>query len=296
MHTDTKILPVEFNYARPGSLAEALRLLDQYGARAKVLAGGTDLLVKMKTGGVRPEYVIEIKQLKELDYIREEGGLRIGAATTLSRLLAHRAVKERYSALFEAVRSMAAVAVRNMGTLGGNLCNASPAADTAPPLLVYGARVRLARLAGEREVPLEDFFLGPGRTVMEPSELLVEVYVPDPGENSGASFLKLARVAADIAKINVAVWLKRDGKTCAGCRIAFGAVAERPIRAEQAERVLEGREITADVLREAAEAAAGELRPITDNRSTAEYRREVSRVLLEEAVRAAWQRAGGGAV
>ncbi|MDN5344077.1 MAG: hypothetical protein PWQ18_188 [Clostridia bacterium] len=294
MATDTRVLAAEFQYLEAHSLDEALAWLGQYGTRARVLAGGTDLLVKMKTGQVQPEYIIYIKKVAGLDYIQaDEAGLRIGATTTLRKLEGCAAVKTGYSALYEAVRSMAATAIRNMGTIGGNLGNASPAADTAPPLLVYGATLKLASQAGTRLVPVEEFFLGPGKTCLAPEELLTEISLPPQGSESGSSFLKLGRVAADIAKINVAVSLQRSGRNCTACRIAFGSVAPTPIRVPEAEALLAGQEITEDLIETAAQAGAAAIKPISDNRSTREYRLKVSRVMLAEALRAAWQRAGG---
>lgn len=294
MATDTRILAPEFQYLEAHSTDEVLTWLAEYGARARVLAGGTDLLVRMKTGQVQPEYIIHIKKIAGLDYIQaDEAGLRIGAATSLREIEGHAAVKTGYSALYEAVRSMAATAIRNMGTIGGNLVNASPAADTAPPLLVYDAALKLARRDGVRWVPVEEFFLGPGKTCVAPEELLMEISIPPQGPESGSSFLKLGRVAIDIAKINVAVSLQRSGRKCAGCRIAFGSVAPTPIRVRDAEVILAGQEMSEGLVEAAAQAGAAAIKPITDNRSTREYRLKVSRVILAEALRAAWQRAGG---
>jgi len=294
MATDTRILAAEFQYLEANSTSEALSWLAEYGARAKVLAGGTDLLIRMKTGQMKPDYVIHIKKIADLDYVQADGtGLKIGAATPLRKIEGHAAVKDGYSALYEAVRSMAATAIRNMGTIGGNLVNASPAADTAPPLLVYDAVLKLDRLDGVRWVPVDEFFLGPGKTCLTPEELLTEISIPPLGPGSGSSFLKLGRVAIDIAKINVAVALQRSGRNCASCRIAFGSVAPRPIRVPEAEAVLTGKKMSAELIEAAAQAGADGIRPISDNRSTREYRLKVSRVILGEALRAAWQRAGG---
>jgi carbon-monoxide dehydrogenase medium subunit len=219
--------------------------------------------------------------------------LRIGATTSLKEIESQAVVKTNYSALYEAVRSMAATAIRNMGTLGGNLANASPAADTAPPLLVYNATLKLARQDGARCVPVDEFFLGPGKTCMAPEELLTEISIPPQELGSGSSFLKLKRVAVDIAKINVAVSLRRSGRNCTGCRIAFGSVAPTPIRVQDAESLLAGQEMSDDLIASAARAGAAAIKPISDQRSTREYRLKVSRVILAEALRAAWQRAGG---
>ncbi|CEP69205.1 FAD-binding, type 2 [Moorella glycerini] len=294
METNTKILAAEFQYLEGQNLDQVLSWLATYREKARVLAGGTDLLVKMKLGHVQPEYIIFIKKIASLGYIQlDASNLKIGATTTLSQIERHEAIKGYYSALYEAVHSMAAVAVKNMGTIGGNLGNASPAADTAPPLLVYDASLKIASQDGVREIPITEYFLGPGKSALAPNELLLEISIPKIGADTGSSFLKLGRVAADIAKINVAVCLKRSGRTCTSCRIAFGSVAPTPVRVQEAESLLEGKELNEDLITLAAKAGSAEIKPITDNRSTREYRLKVSRVMLEEALRAAWQRAGG---
>jgi carbon-monoxide dehydrogenase medium subunit len=294
MATDTRVLAAEFQYLEAHSTGEVLTWLAEYGTRAKILAGGTDLLVRMKTGQMKPEYVIYIKKVAGLDYIQaDEAGLRIGAATSLMDVEGHAAVKTGYSALYEAIRSMAATAIRNMGTIAGNLVNASPAADTAPPLLVYDAVLQLELQDGVRWVPVDEFFLGPGKTCLAPEELLTEISIPPQDPGNGSSFLKLGRVAIDIAKINVAVSLQRSGRDCTSCRIAFGSVAPRPIRIQEAEAVLTGKRMSNELVEAAAQAGAAAIKPISDNRSTREYRLKVSRVILGEALRAAWQRAGG---
>lgn len=294
MKTNTKILAAEFGYLECHSLAEVLDSLTLYKGKAKILAGGTDLLTKMKIGLLECEYLIFVKKIEELNYlIADSNILKIGPMVSLRDLEKNEQVKEYYSALFEAVRSMAATSVKNMATIGGNLCNGSPAADTAPPLLVYGATLKLTSSRGGRIVPVEDFFVGPGKTVLASDELLTEISIPDLGEHVGSSFLKLGRVAADIAKINVAVCLNRSGRTASNCRIAFGSVAPTPIRVPEAEAMLEGKDLTDELITKVAKAAANFIKPITDKRSTSSYRQKVSRVILEEAIRSAWQRAGG---
>ncbi|MDT8902611.1 FAD binding domain-containing protein [Anaeroselena agilis] len=296
MLTDSKILAADFEYVPCSTVREALDCLASYREKAKVLAGGTDLLVKMKTGVLRCDYLIDIRNAGELRYLRAEAdGLNIGALTSLAEIQASGPVKERYSALYEAVRSMAAPAVRNMGTIGGNLGNASPAADTAPPLLVFDATVTLAGTGGERTLPLAEFFTGPGQTMLAADELITAVKLATPADDTGSSFLKLGRVAADIAKINVAVLLERDGDVCRRCRVAFGSVGPTPLRLPAVEAMLAGREATTALFEAAAQAAAGLIKPIDDRRSTGDYRRQVSAVMLEEALAAAWRRAGGDA-
>jgi carbon-monoxide dehydrogenase medium subunit len=183
-----------------------------------------------------------------------------------------------------------------MATVGGNLCNASPAADTAPALLVFDARTRLVSGSGTREVPLDEFFTGPGQTVLESGELLESIRVPQSAEATGSAFLKVARVTADISKVSVAVRLVRKAAKVLECRIAHGAVAPTPRRARRAESALiEGR-LTTRAIEEAARLAQQEIEPITDVRSTAAYRRQVVGVLVRDAIRRAWMRAGGGEI
>ncbi len=291
---NTHIIPVEFEYFEPKMLREALELLAEKGRDAKVLAGGTDLLVQMKIGKIEPKYLINIKRISELEFIKEENqGIRIGALTKLRRIEKSEIVKERFPALYEAVRSMGSVQIKNMGTIGGNLCNASPAADTAPPLLVYDAKLKLASLEGERVVPIDEFFTGPGETVLRPGEMLTEIFVPYQPQNTGSAFIKVARVSMDLAKVNVAVSLTLEGGVVKRARIALGAVAPTPVRAREAERFLEGRSPSEEDFRRAGEMASGEIKPITDLRSTAWYRREVSKVIVADALRIALDRAYG---
>ena len=294
MQANTRILAPEFEYLEPKTIDEALTILDRHqGNSLRVLAGGTDLLVKMKTGALKPDYLMDVKRIGELRYIVNHTGLRIGAVTPLSWLERSPEVKEVYSALYEAVRSMAAPAIRNMGTIGGNLCHASPAADTAPALIAFGATCTLSSLHSSRVVRVEDFFVGPGRTLLAPGEMLTEVQVPPVAPSSGSSFLKMGRVSADIAKINLAVYIERESEVCSVCRIALGSVAEKPIRATNAENLLFGIRPDSGLLRETALMVAREIRPITDTRSTAEYRTDICEVMAEEALRAAWTRSGG---
>ncbi len=289
---NTHILP-EFEYLAPRTVEEAVELLSKYGEEAKVLAGGTDLLVRMKQGVLRPKYLISINRIKELNYIEDRGDhVAIGAATKLRALERSGLIKELFPALHEAVESMAGVQIRNMGTIGGNLCNASPAADTAPPLLVFEAEVVIAGPNGRRVVPITQFFIGPGKTVMARNELLVEVRVPKPVKPTGSAFMKIARVAMDLAKVNIAVALRMNGNVVEDVKVALGSVAPTPMRAYRTEEFLKGKELTEDVMWEAAKIVRTEVKPITDIRSTAEYRREVSGVILVDALKKAMERLG----
>jgi carbon-monoxide dehydrogenase medium subunit len=289
---NTHIIPQEFTYHEPRSLSEAVSLLQTHGSSARVLAGGTDLLVQMKLGKIQPQHLVYISKIPELRFLSEDRGLRIGPLIVHRDLETSSVVREKYPALFEAPRSVTSVQVRSMGTLGGNLCHASPAADSAPALIALGAQIKIAGGAGDRMLPLEDFFIGPGKTSLKPGELLAEIQVPDSGPASGSAFLKLTRVAADLAKVNAAAFIQREKDVCRECRIASGAVAPKPLRLQQAEEILRGKCFEEDLCRLAGEKAAEEIQPITDIRSTAWYRREVIKVLVRDVLREAWRRAG----
>lgn len=290
----TSILLEDFEYFEPETIEEATSLLAKYGERAKVIAGGTDLLVKMKNGEVKPEYLANIKKIRNLNFITEERGLlRIGAATSLRGIEESQLVEEKYSVLFEAVRSIGTVQIRNMGTIGGNICNASPAADTASALLSLDARVKISSSRGERMIPLEKFFTGPGKTVLSSDELLTEIQIPSLPPRTGSAFLKIARVHADISKINVATVIERRDDICKSCRIALGAVAPTPIRMRRAEEMLNGKKFEEKLVESVAREISEETRPISDVRSTAEYRKDVSEVLVKRALNIAWRKSGG---
>jgi len=288
---NSHIIAQEFEYLEPKTIEEAIVQLNTYRDKAKVIAGGTDLIVRMKTDRVHPEYLINIAGIPALRYLIDDKGLRIGALTPFQELEKWTLLREKYTALFEAARSVSRTQIKNMGTVGGNLCNASPAADSAPPLLVLGGRVKLVEGGRERVVPLEDFYVGPGKTVLSPKELLVEVQLPEPGEGTGSAFLKVVRVAADPAKLNVAVAIEREKDLCRDCRIALGSVAPKPFRTIEAEEILKGKRLTPDLIEKTSQRASEETQPITDIRSTVEYRREVTKVIVRDALKLAWERA-----
>jgi CO/xanthine dehydrogenase FAD-binding subunit len=290
----TTLPPLEY-YFQPKTVSDAVSLLVSYGEEAKILAGGTDLLVLMRSRALRPECIIDITRVPGLDYIsyHDEDGLRIGALATLRAVELSKVVKDKYLVLYEAVQQMGSTQVKNMGTVVGNLCRASPAADTAPPLLVLEAEVRIAGPIETRTVPLEGFFIGPGQTVLEYYEMVTEIIVPGLPAGTGMAFLRATRVAADLAKVNVAAAVTVKNGACEDARIALGGVAPTPIRARKAEEVLKGEKLGDGVVQEAAEIAATEIRPIDDLRSSAEYRQELSKVLVRRAIRLSQQRAQG---
>jgi len=288
----TRTLLEDFEYFGPETIEAATSLLAKYGEKAKVLAGGTDLLIRMKKREIKPEYLVSINKIRDLNFVTGEGGLRIGAATPLRKIETSQLVREKYLVLFEAIRAMGAVQIRNMGTIGGNICNASPAADTVPALLSLDARVKISSSRGERTVPLEKFFTAPGKTVLSPDELLTEIQIPSLHPSAGSAFLKIARTCADLAKVSVATVIGRDGDICNFCRIALGAVAPTSIRVRKAEEILNKKKFEERLAERVAQRISEEIRPISDVRSTAEYRKDVSKSLVKRAINIAWGRAG----
>jgi carbon-monoxide dehydrogenase medium subunit len=286
----------KFEYLAPITMAEACALLAKHQGKARVLAGGTDLVPQMKKKVATPQYVIGLKNVSGLDYIEfdKTKGLRIGALATLNAVLDSPVVKTNYPVLAEAIGRMATVQVRNLGTVGGNLCNASPAADSGPALLVLDAKMKVTGPKGERTVPLEAFFKCPGQCTMEPGEILTEIQVPPPPPKSGAVFMKLARTAVDLSQVNAAAMVIMKDGTCQEARIALGSVAPTPMRAHKAEEMLKGKKLDSALIEKAALAASQEARPISDIRSSAEYRVEMVKVLTRNGLTQAMERAKAG--
>jgi carbon-monoxide dehydrogenase medium subunit len=285
----------EFEHHAPTTVPEVLEILSKCDGRGKVYAGGTDVLVSMKKREIVPDYLICLKGIKELNDIHydEREGLRIGASVVLGAIERSSIVRDKFRALWDAVKVMAAPQVRNLGTIGGNLCGAVPSADTAPPLIALGASVRLAGKESGRTVLVEDFFKGPRETVMNTNEILTEIVIPSPKKNSGAAYFKLMRRnAMDLALVGVAAHLRLDSgaRLCQEARVALGAVGPIPARARKAEEVLMDREIEEDLAHEAGTIASQEARPITDVRASEAYRRAMVSVLTKRAVMAALAR------
>jgi carbon-monoxide dehydrogenase medium subunit len=279
-----------FDYYAPAGLQEALNLLADLGRDASVLAGGTDLMIKIRHGLVKPRALVSLKGIPGLDRISfdRRRGLTIGAMARLTDVAASRDIRRKYPAVAYAAAETANVQIRNMGTVAGNLCNAAPSADNAPALLAMGATAELASRDGRREIPLDQFFKGPGSTALQPGELMIAVHVPLPPPRSGTSYQHIsARGKVDISAVGVGVMLVRKGKTCAKSRIFLGAVGPVPVRAGKTERLIEGRELTAEMIARAGRKASQEARPISDVRASAEYRRELTAVLTARALFAA---------
>jgi carbon-monoxide dehydrogenase medium subunit len=284
-----------FQYIVATNLDEAVALTEEFGGKnALLMAGGTDLLVRLRDGEIRPDCIIDLKGVSGLTYIEHDDnkGLRIGALSSIADVEKNPKLLSEYAALAEAASSIGSIQIRNKGTIGGNLCNASPSADMAPPLIVMGAKVRMVGKAGERVLNLEDFFLGPGGTMLRNDEILTEIEVPKPPPLSGAAYLKLGRRGGmDLAIAGVACLLVMDSKSrCERARIAMGAVAPTPLRAKEAEVLMTGEKIGGELVAEVAKKAAEEAKPISDVRATANYRREVIEVLVKRAIRESMSR------
>ena len=274
-----------FDYLEPHSLDEALAMLAEHGDRTRLVAGSTDFLVRWRTGVWRPDSVVCMQHVPGLDYIfwNPDDGLSIGALATVQDIEQSDDVRSRYPALAAGATAFAGVQVRNLATVAGNICNASPAGDTLPALLAYNAQCRIVGAGGERWLPLDEVFVGPGRTALEAGEILTEIRLPAPTENTGGLYIKHSpRGAMDISAVGVAsvVSLNADG-TCASARIALGAVAPTPVRAYGAEGRLVSQTLDAANIAEAGRLAAQSCNPIADVRSGADYRREMVRVLTE---------------
>jgi len=281
-----------FEYFEPETIKEATKILSEHGERARLLAGGVDLVPRLRRRLLTPEYVVSLLQIPGLDYVKSNGeGLKFGPLALIRSLELSPEVKKNYISLYEAVHSLISVQVKTTATAVGNLCVATPASDIAVALLALDAQIKLAGVSSERTIPIADFFVGVGQTALKPGEMVAEVIVPHPAAGTGQAFCKLVRNVSDIAKINAAVALTMAKGTCQEARIALGAVAPTVIRVKKAEGILKGKAIDQNIIEEAAKAAAEETRTITDIRSTAEYRREMARVLTKRAIGKALERA-----
>ncbi len=291
--TNSHVLVQEFDYLEPGSLEEAILLLSKYGDRAQVMAGGTNMLVWMKMEQKSPEYVINIGKLPGLEGVAfRDGRLDIGALTKIRAVRNAPEIQTDYTALADACAAFGSTQIQLVGTIGGNLCNGSPASDTVPPLVAFDAQLALAGPDGERMVSVEEFLVRPGKVALQKGELLTSVQLQRPQPGTGSAFVKVSRVAADLAKVSVAAVLVREGDLIADCRLAFGSVGSTVLRAREAEAMLIGKTSSSELALEAGRAASEEITPIDDVRSTAWYRREVVKAITHDVLQVAWERAG----
>lgn len=284
-------------YFMPETIGEACSLSSKYKGKARIIAGGTDLLVQMKQREVLPRYIINIRGISGQDYIDydEREGLRIGALATIHSIAASPLIQGKFGILAQAASKLGTWQIRNRGTIAGNLCNAAPSAELAPALIVLGAKAKIRGVNGGRIIPMEDFFTGPGQTVLKPDELVAEIRVPNLAPRSGGVYIKHAvRKSLDLAIVGVAVIAAMDGDILSDLKIALGAVAPTPIRAKKAEEILKGKRLNDDLLEKASLTASNESSPIDDVRSSADYRRKMVRVLVARALRQAVEQIKAG--
>jgi aerobic carbon-monoxide dehydrogenase medium subunit len=279
----------EFEMFFPRTVEEACSLLSKYGEDAQLLAGGTDLFVKMKQRRLVSRILINIKRIPGVDEIRYDAdeGLRIGALTTVQAIRDSEVISNKFRVLSQAAGVLGTPQIRNLGTLGGNLANASPSAEFAPPLLTLQASLRCVGPDTDRLVPMSDFFVGPGKSILGRGEWITEVHVPNPALQAQAIYLKHSLRTMDVSMAGAAAFVQFDGDVCREVRIALGAVAPTPIRAPMAEAALTGRKVHGDssdrkLLEEVGRTASDESHPIDDLRGLASYRRKVVAMLVRQ--------------
>lgn len=281
---------MRFEYVEPESIDQAISALRKYGNKARVIAGGTDLVPKLRTKAVVLDYVIDISSLPGLNYIRydDKQGLSIGALTPIRVLETSAELRQRYPVIAYAASQLGSVAVRNIATIGGNLCNAVPSAEMPPSLVALSARARIVGPDGERVVPVENLFTGVCATCLKNDEMLVEIQVPKPSPETRCAYFKHSvRGTIDLAIVNIAVALTAKNGVCQDVKLVLGAVASTPMRAHKAEAILKGNKLEESLIAKAARAASEEAKPITDQRATAEYRRAMVKVFTERLIRQA---------
>jgi carbon-monoxide dehydrogenase medium subunit len=290
-----------FDYARPGTLDEAVALLATSDGRSRPLAGGTDLLVQLRAERYELDLVVDVKAVAELNELRLDptAGLTFGAAVPCFRIYEDPRIQAAYPGLIDAVSIIGGIGIQGRATVGGNLCNAAPSAESIPALIVLGATCLIAGPSGRRTVPVEAFCTGPGATVLASGELLVSVHVPPPTPRTGSYYLRFTpRNEMDIAVVGAGAWiaLAEDGRTIADARLALGAVAPTPLVVDAAPALLVGTHGNDEALESAGQAARDAARPITDMRGSAAQRRHLAGILAVRALRGALARARGESV
>lgn len=277
-----------FEFYQPATLAEASRLLKENGPGGRFLAGGTDLVIAMKEKGLLPKYIVDLKRVPGLSGIREnnDGTVTIGALTTMYAIETSPVVTKKYPFLAQSAAEVGSIQIRNRATIGGNMANATPSADVAPSLIALNATAKIASCSVERTVPLEEFFRGPGQSVMDADEILTEITIPKTGPQLVGEYIKFSpRDMMDLAYIGVAVaYNLASDKKCSGVRLVLGAVAPTPIRAKNSEALLEGKVLTEELATQVGDQAALESKPISDVRSSADYRRAMVAVMTKRAI------------
>jgi len=285
----------DFEYFAPKTVEKALSLVSQYKEEAKIIAGGQSMLIIMKQGLLTPEYLIDIKGIAALDYIKyDEGkGLRIGALTIHRAIEKSPVIQKHFGVLSETERNLATTQTRNWGTIGGNLCHGDPAGDPAPVLIALKAKLKLASLGRERTIEVEEFSKDYLEVALEPDEMLIEIQVPIPPPHTGAAYEKLMVMKGDMGIVGAAVsiTLSPGNGVCKDARIALSNCASIPLRAKEAEQVLVGKTINDSLLTKAGQIASTEVDPPADVHGSAEYRREMVKVFVKRVTRIALERA-----
>ncbi len=298
----------KFDYLKPKTFEEALTLFAKYGGKAKLIAGGTDVIVMIKQKTMAPDVLISLRGIPGLDQIKYNGYLRIGPMVTHRAIEKSELIRKEFSALADAVDVLGSIQIRNVATIGGNICTAAPSADTATPLLVLGAQIKIKSPRGERTIPINQFFKGPGETALDPGEIVTELVIPKPLSNTGSAYWKhQRRLALDLPILGVSTLLsldkdtvscsdmlctsspissilhtmERDELVCKEVRIALGVAAPTPMRAFKAETLLRGQRISDELLDQVAQTASEEAQPRDSIRGEAWYRKEMVKVLVK---------------
>lgn len=284
----------DFTYLKPGTVKEALTLLTDHVDECKIVCGGQSLLIPMRQGLLVTEYLIDIKGLDELSYIKYDAkeGLKLGATTTHRAIEKSAVIKKHYPVLSLMEERLASIQTRNWGTIGGNLAHADAAGDPAPVLITLGAKVKVASAKGERVIPLDEFYTDLFESAMEHDEMIIEIQVPPPAAKMGAAYTKFNLLQNDMGVVGVAATMVADANgACKDARIVLGNAGVTPIRAKSAEAVLIGKKITDKLFAEAGEAAAGDADPVGDIHASEDFRRHLIKVLTKRMAKQAWEQA-----
>ncbi|MGH7905165.1 MAG: FAD binding domain-containing protein [Candidatus Binataceae bacterium] len=284
----------EIQYEAPTSLVQAVGILASHGENARPICGGTDILIQMRAGVRRPDYIVDVKLIPELTRISFDvsTGLKLGAAVPCIEIFDNPMMRRHYPGLTEAAHLIGSLQIQSRASVGGNLCNGSPAADTTPALIALGASARIIGPKGERQAKVEEFVTAPGRTILGSGELLIELIIPPPPAHSSDAYLRfIPRNEMDIAVVGVGASITLDGDRCLAARIGLGAVAATPLFAEKASEALVGRKFDAAAIENAAKLTTEQGSPIDDMRGTAEYRRHITGVLTRRTLERAAERA-----
>ena len=274
---------IRYQYYRPTSLDEVWELKEKIPG-ARFIAGGTDVMVGIRNGEISPPALISLRSLPGLDNVEVDETTRIGALTTIRDLIHHPSLVDKFPILVQAVKELGSPQIRNVATIGGNLCNCSPCADLAPPLLVLDAKVRLQSAQGSRVIPLEEFFVGPGESCLAPHEILTDIVLESPHRDAKSIYLKKGRMKMDLAVVSVAVLVEMEGERCHKARIAAGSVAPVPLRLKKVEATIEKSVLSPSLISEAQKLAQESVVPITDIRASEEYRREIVGIYVKRAL------------